>query len=85
MKNLKKEAPRKALIKNVREQNLKQGANNMKYLNFILTIIAVLLLAIVFKLSVSPARAGTGIQDVNINSIAGRSLFNRVLDVNVIK
>ncbi len=57
----------------------------MKYLNFILTVIA-LLLAIQIFIKISPvnsANARSEITNVNIEKIAGRTLYNKVLAVKI--
>ena len=54
----------------------------MKYLNFILTLISLLLIIMILQNN-KPivSRASNGIQDVNIKQIGGEVLFDKVLRV----
>lgn len=59
----------------------------MKYHNFILTVIAILLALhlSVRMFNAKQIEAGSGIQKVDIVKIAGRGLYDKILDVRVKK
>jgi len=57
----------------------------MKYINFILTLIAVLLLIVILKMPMDSARAGSGIQDINIVEIGGNMIYDGTIKVRIRK
>ncbi len=57
------------------------------YDRIILTIISILLLLhlLVRIFPIQPVKAGSGVQDVNVSHIAGRELYNKILEVKVVE
>jgi uncharacterized membrane protein len=54
----------------------------MKYLNFILTIISILLIIIILKMDSgsTKSKAASNIVDVNIKQIGGQSIYSKYLE-----